>query len=108
MIRRPPRSTLFPYTTLFRSILDAGGGHGIERRARLVHENHFGLHGDGACDAQPLLLAAREPGAGAAQAVLHLIPQPPTRQAPAHHVIALRAAARHALDVRAVGEVVVD
>src|SRR3712207_7296682 len=25
MIRRPPRSTLFPYTTLFRSLL--GGGH---------------------------------------------------------------------------------
>src|SRR2546422_11761679 len=24
MIRRPPRSTLFPYTTLFRSIGDAG------------------------------------------------------------------------------------
>src|SRR2546427_4758308 len=24
MIRRPPRSTLFPYTTLFRSDLDAG------------------------------------------------------------------------------------
>src|SRR3712207_8665692 len=24
MIRRPPRSTLFPYTTLFRSILAAG------------------------------------------------------------------------------------
>src|SRR3712207_6962422 len=23
MIRRPPRSTLFPYTTLFRSMLDA-------------------------------------------------------------------------------------
>src|SRR2546422_5184002 len=23
MIRRPPRSTLFPYTTLFRSIVDA-------------------------------------------------------------------------------------
>src|SRR2546430_13737944 len=23
MIRRPPRSTLFPYTTLFRSIIDA-------------------------------------------------------------------------------------
>src|SRR3712207_7728623 len=27
MIRRPPRSTLFPYTTLFRSALAAGGGH---------------------------------------------------------------------------------
>src|SRR3712207_9365582 len=26
MIRRPPRSTLFPYTTLFRSILDRGQG----------------------------------------------------------------------------------
>src|SRR3712207_6924232 len=25
MIRRPPRSTLFPYTTLFRSGLDDGG-----------------------------------------------------------------------------------
>src|SRR3712207_9005185 len=24
MIRRPPRSTLFPYTTLFRSLEDAG------------------------------------------------------------------------------------
>src|SRR3989449_10834333 len=24
MIRRPPRSTLFPYTTLFRSVCDAG------------------------------------------------------------------------------------
>src|SRR2546426_9184432 len=27
MIRRPPRSTLFPYTTLFRSILS--GGHRV-------------------------------------------------------------------------------
>src|SRR5690242_21624719 len=26
MIRRPPRSTLFPYTTLFRSVADAVGG----------------------------------------------------------------------------------
>src|SRR2546427_8602192 len=25
MIRRPPRSTLFPYTTLFRSLLCTGG-----------------------------------------------------------------------------------
>src|SRR5258708_16053817 len=27
MIRRPPRSTLFPYTTLFRSHRDQGGGN---------------------------------------------------------------------------------
>src|SRR5260370_1726900 len=26
MIRRPPRSTLFPYTTLFRSLQDGGDG----------------------------------------------------------------------------------
>src|SRR2546425_3507274 len=25
MIRRPPRSTLFPYTTLFRSLMERGG-----------------------------------------------------------------------------------
>src|SRR3989454_3432849 len=29
MIRRPPRSTLFPYTTLFRSIADALGQRGL-------------------------------------------------------------------------------
>src|SRR5438132_9622309 len=27
MIRRPPRSTLFPYTTLFRSLLDRWSPH---------------------------------------------------------------------------------
>src|SRR2546426_5592778 len=32
MIRRPPRSTLFPYTTLFRSGL--GGGAGIDAQLR--------------------------------------------------------------------------
>src|SRR3712207_7363186 len=34
MIRRPPRSTLFPYTTLFRS---AGTGKTTELVARMVH-----------------------------------------------------------------------
>src|SRR2546426_3048728 len=33
MIRRPPRSTLFPYTTLFRSIVD------YELRRELVRAN---------------------------------------------------------------------
>src|SRR3712207_7967052 len=28
MIRRPPRSTLFPYTTLFRSVVAQGRGRG--------------------------------------------------------------------------------
>src|SRR5438270_5159372 len=29
MVRRPPRSTLFPYTTLFRSDRGGGGGCGV-------------------------------------------------------------------------------
>src|SRR2546422_2755506 len=35
MIRRPPRSTLFPYTTLFRSVLGgrAGGRHVVAQPA---------------------------------------------------------------------------
>src|SRR3989442_10945004 len=32
MIRRPPRSTLFPYTTLFRSLVD----HQLQRRDGVV------------------------------------------------------------------------
>src|SRR3989454_3948489 len=40
MIRRPPRSTLFPYTTLFRSSEQqvAEADHGVERRAQLVRD----------------------------------------------------------------------
>src|SRR5260221_5930260 len=33
MIRRPPRSTLFPYTTLFRSPLSAPRGRDVPGRA---------------------------------------------------------------------------
>src|SRR3712207_8950065 len=32
MIRRPPRSTLFPYTTLFRSLAEAHMSAGISER----------------------------------------------------------------------------
>src|SRR2546422_7965500 len=35
MIRRPPRSTLFPYTTLFRSEDDIGGVVAIIREVRV-------------------------------------------------------------------------
>src|SRR5256885_10987920 len=38
MIRRPPRSTLFPYTTLFRSPVRSRRRHG----ARLLAELHLG------------------------------------------------------------------
>src|SRR2546429_5047490 len=38
MIRRPPRSTLFPYTTLFRSRRIFGRGNGKVHRTRAVIE----------------------------------------------------------------------
>src|SRR2546422_3238402 len=57
MIRRPPRSTLFPYTTLFRSRADAGGAvpgvHGARRPQ------------------------SRDPGRGPARAVARKLPRRP-------------------------------
>src|SRR3712207_8270920 len=46
MIRRPPRSTLFPYTTLFRSLRIAAIGHAV---LALLH--HHGRHGGHGLDA---------------------------------------------------------
>src|SRR5947199_6643261 len=62
MIRRPPRSTLFPYTTLFRSagrparaqrddaddgVLDARGDHrlhaGEDRKSTRLNSSHLGI-----------------------------------------------------------------
>src|SRR5438105_10572341 len=61
MIRRPPRSTLFPYTTLFRSasrttpdmkpaltvvllmivgVLSAAGAHAVDRKSTRLNSSH--------------------------------------------------------------------
>src|SRR3712207_7882692 len=48
MIRRPPRSTLFPYTTLFRSLLVANLSRFerlLEKRPRHVNRDGGGTHG---------------------------------------------------------------
>src|SRR3712207_6884778 len=45
MIRRPPRSTLFPYTTLFRSGVHPGGVPGRRGVAHLLRERHDQLRG---------------------------------------------------------------
>src|SRR5688572_31143401 len=42
MIRRPPRSTLFPYTTLFRSVIDDCGANGAHGRARVQRRSEEG------------------------------------------------------------------
>src|SRR5687768_18341835 len=52
MIRRPPRSTLFPYTTLFRSIAEQSekseqNGHALaDRRRSLGRPRVLHAHGD--------------------------------------------------------------
>src|SRR3712207_2911099 len=69
MIRRPPRSTLFPYTTLFRSALCRGRGlrQGAPRRERdgptqggRVHQR--GSHGRPAADEAGRPLPHLRPG----------------------------------------------
>src|SRR3989454_2203262 len=69
MIRRPPRSTLFPYTTLFRSVHDRddlssevhdaldGGRRVRERRDRRVASDLLNLQ-----DVQAVLLVAQAKG----------------------------------------------
>src|ERR1035438_10471291 len=44
MIRRPPRSTLFPYTTLFRSVhgVIAAKSEFLDELARVHHAHHAG------------------------------------------------------------------
>src|SRR5258707_2493916 len=52
MIRRPPRSTLFPYTTLFRSLTDLAqvfadqhryaDAERLTKRGLAIREKHFG------------------------------------------------------------------
>src|SRR5438445_7486142 len=53
MIRRPPNSTLFPYTTLFRSILRAG----------MVTEIRAFLDGEGFIEVETPILQPRYGGA---------------------------------------------
>src|SRR5689334_23792451 len=95
MIRRPPRSTLFPYTTLFRSVAvhhegreDQRGGHG-ERADRL----HVGAAGR---QPQAGRLGRSEEHTSELQSQFHLVcrlllekkkkqlikPQPPTATMP--------------------------
>src|SRR5690349_23179311 len=54
MIRRPPRSTLFPYTTLFRSHFVGIGGAGLSGIARLMHQAGIAVSGSDANDSAVL------------------------------------------------------
>src|ERR1043166_4602001 len=67
MIRRPPRSTLFPYTTLFRSGSDHIGDE-LRLAPDVLHQRFGGLHRRGG-DESVLALFEIHPAA----ADLHLI-----------------------------------
>src|SRR2546430_5282946 len=61
MIRRPPRSTLFPYTTLFRSRQPRGGSPLARSGLQVADVSEFGAR---VCRSAPLAgRSARERGA---------------------------------------------
>src|SRR2546422_6916316 len=67
MIRRPPRSTLFPYTTLFRSL----GADRVQPGRRLVEKQDVGIERHRA--RQPGPLARSEEHTSELQSRLHLV-----------------------------------
>ena len=86
-------------------ILDARGCDRVERRGRLVHQDHVGLDGERAGDAQALLLAARERQRASLQPVLDLVPERGPLQRAVHTLVEVAA---HPERARPVRDVVVD
>src|SRR3712207_8646858 len=78
MIRRPPRSTLFPYTTLFRSFLDSA----LSLAAKEVQD-------EAEDDDAPVVDEAEEEGDGGCGSDVH--PQPPEHN---HHARLRKSQAR--------------
>src|SRR3712207_8236966 len=75
MIRRPPRSTLFPYTTLFRSWLELGrGGTPVEHLGQVLAEVYV--------DLAPVALDCPEDPVGAAETFTALLVEREVRPAP--------------------------
>src|SRR5437016_102876 len=64
MIRRPPRSTLFPYTTLFRSQVESGANLRRALSLRGARRLRLGLH-----ECPWLTIAGEYPGSTRAQSV---------------------------------------
>src|SRR5256885_17122918 len=67
MIRRPPRSTLFPYTTLFRSVAAADGGVLPVAGAVVGHDGVGVVAAAVEEDADQRLVVVRLEGGGLAQ-----------------------------------------
>src|SRR3712207_9225600 len=95
MIRRPPRSTLFPYTTLFRSatglgvnlvslwILSRGDGHSLNERGAFLHVLGDALGSVGAIVAA-LIISAAGPAGYVADPVVSALDRKSTRLNSSH------------------------
>src|SRR5829696_50956 len=90
---------------LEHQVLDPPGGDRVKGRAGLVHEDHVGVGGQGAGDAQALLLAARHAEGVGLQPVLYLVPERAAAQRVLHDLVHV---ALRAKDAGAEGDVVVD
>src|SRR2546429_9760911 len=76
MIRRPPRSTLFPYTTLFRSLHDrlpVRIGHVGDQHVAVLHACHFARVADDARGSSADALADAAAGGQHPRAVLESV-----------------------------------
>ena len=62
-------------------LFDFCGADGIEGGARLVEKKNFGFDGEGAGDAETLLLAAGKVVGGLVQLVFHFVPESGVAQA---------------------------
>ena len=85
-----------------------GGRNRVQRRAGLVHQQHFRRGRHSAGNAQTLLLPPRKPGARSVQTVLHLVPQSGLAQARFHDPVQLRLVAGQAMDAGPVSHIVID
>ncbi|QTK79743.1 hypothetical protein AT6N2_C2084 [Agrobacterium tumefaciens] len=93
---------------LVDQFLDLRGGNRVQRRAGLVHQDHFRADGDRTGDAKALLLTAGKARAGLMQTVLHLVPETGSLEALLNDQVHIRLVAGEPVDPRAVGNVFVD
>ena len=94
-----------PLLEFQHQLFDFPRGDRVQGRARLVHQQHRRLRGDGSGDAEPLLLASGEGQGRLVELVLHLVPE----SRPAKGLFdLLRLVALEAVEPQAEGDVAID
>ena len=96
---------VYLFFSVVHQVLDPRGRDRVERGGRLVHQQHLGLDGERAGDAEPLLLAAREAERALLEAVADVVPQRRLLEGVLDAVVKVVLHPEHA---QAPGDVVVD